>query len=181
VRAVPLATIVIAAGTGVGAVAALIGAVVALLAQRHTQRRRPASAEAIKVVRLKKAKRQQTIAATATSSKEELVQQKLNEAQTLINNDYYHAAIIMLGVVLGHTLREAVRRSNVTLTHSLNSKTRMVRILVTEGAINKSDVAATRLLTEICDRATHDFTEPSAEEARLAVELLRRILPSLSG
>jgi hypothetical protein len=231
VRAVPIATVVIATGTGVGAVAALLGAVVGLLARRRARCRSSEWAKEITVVRLKavlnggngavvllyneegivplveslrqatlrgdtlflldpysgyvykfiaEPERQKVVGAHA-ATKEELAQAKLNEALALISNGCYRAAILMLGVVLGHSLREVARRSTLTFIHSPNSSIRMMHALARANVIDKSDVAAIRLLAEICDRATFDLTEPSAEEARLATELLRRILRSVSG
>lgn len=104
---------------------------------------------------------------------------KLPEAQALIENGLYRAAVATLGVILEHALRQAIYRADVPLSRSTASSSQMGTALLTANLITKSDLRAVKQFAEIRNRAVHELAEPSADEARMALELLRRILQAL--
>jgi hypothetical protein len=176
VRAVPIATIVQTASQAITAVATLIGVLVALRSQSHKQCRRAKPTGTV----TKKTKRQKAVSPDSTASLGKPWQAKLDEAETLINGCHYRAAILILRVTLEHSLQEAVQRSNIKPTHRSKLSIQMVNALFKTNVLDKSGVAAIRLFSEICDRMATEPTEPSASDAHLAVELIRRILKSLA-
>jgi hypothetical protein len=124
--------------------------------------------------------RQVMVRATNTAQKEEPGQVKINEAQTLVNGGHYRAAIAILQSSLDDSLQEAVRRSNIKATRPLRSRIQKARALSRENVLDESDVVATILFSKIYNRAVCDSTEPSAGDARLAIELTRHILHSIA-
>jgi hypothetical protein len=176
VRAVPIATIVQAVEGGIMALAALIGAVVTLRKLYHARNRRDRSAEAV----APKPDRRRSVGAASATPKEKCDRAKLDEAQILINLGHYSAAIAILDFALEYALQDAVRRSNIKLNGSLKSSIQIANALFRANAMDKMDVAAARMFSEIRDSAAHGLIEPSASDAWLAVALLRRILRSVA-
>lgn len=117
---------------------------------------------------------------TVTSVLMELLKRdRLDEVQTLIDNGLYRAAVATMGVILEHTLQQSARGSDTMSRYRLASITQMVNALHKVDKIDKSTATAIRQFAEIRNRAVHELAEPSADEARLALELLKRILQAL--
>jgi hypothetical protein len=176
VRAVHIAAIVTAGAEAISSVAALIAAVVAVRSQRRTPDRNARSTEDAEL----QTGYQVMVRAGSTAQKEGPELAKINEAQTLINGGHYRAAIVILQLSLDYSLQEAIRRSNIRPVGPLRSSIQKAKALSRENLMDGSDVAATRLYSKIYNRAVCDFTEPSADDARLAVELIRHIVQSIA-
>jgi hypothetical protein len=175
VRAVDIATIATEVEGAISAVAALIGAVVAVSSQRRTSDSNAKSTEDGEL----QTGYQVMVGADSTAQKEKPEQAKLDEAETLIKDDHYRAAIAILQFTLDHSLQEAIRHSSIKPAHPLRSSIQKAEALSRENVLDELDVAAAKLLSKIYDRAVSDFTEPSAGDACLAVELIRYIMQSI--
>jgi hypothetical protein len=106
---------------------------------------------------------------------------KLNEAQTLINNGMYRAAVAIMGVILEHALQNAIRRADILVRRRLASSAQMADVLFQAGALGEPEVAVIRSFADIRNRAVHHLEEPSSDDAKLALGLLNRILQSLES
>jgi uncharacterized protein YutE (UPF0331/DUF86 family) len=106
---------------------------------------------------------------------------KLDEAQALIENGQYRAAVAIMGVILEHALQQGLRAADIAYERRSASATQMAIDLQRTKIIDKSDLAAVKQFSQIRNRAVHELAEPSGDEARLALELLRRILKVLGS
>lgn len=171
----PIATIVTVASTAVTAAAALIGALLALRSQPRTRCRHDEPAWTV----TKKARRQKTVGTGSLTHKKKAERAKIDEAERLISEGHYRAAVLILNIPLECALREATHRAGIRLAHSARPGVQMANALFRADVLDKSDVTAARLFSEIYERAATVPAEPPAGEARFAVELLKRILQSL--
>jgi hypothetical protein len=172
---VPIATIVTVVSTAVTAAAALIGALLALRSQPRTQCRPDEPAGTI----TKKARRQKAVGTGSPAHKKKAEPAEIDEAERLISEGHYRAAVLILNIPLECSLREATHRAGIRLAHSARPGVQMASALFRAEVLDKSDVSAARLFSEIYERAATVSAEPPAGEARLAAELLKRILHSL--
>jgi hypothetical protein len=127
----------------------------------------------------KKAKRQKAVGTGSPAHKEKAERAKIDEAEMLISEGHYRAAVLILNIPLECALREATHRAGIRLAHSARPGVQMANALFKADVLYKSDVIAARLFSEIYERAAGVSAEPPAGEARLAVELLKCILQSL--
>ncbi len=171
----PIATIVTVASTAVTAVAALIGVLLALRSQPRTRCRHDEPAGTV----TKKARRQKPVGTGSPAHKKKAKQAKMDEAEKLISEGHYRAAVLILNIPLECALRGAAHRAGIRPAHSAMPGVQMANALFRADVLDKSDVTAARLFSEIYERAATVSGEPPAGEARLAVELLKRILQSL--
>jgi HEPN domain-containing protein len=165
------ATVVVAA---ISALATLIGAVVTVRAQRRVSGSSPNSTEYGEL----QTGYRVTVEAGSAPQEEEFARTKLNEAEDLTNAGHYRAAIFILQPALEYFLQERMHRSNVEPECPLRSSLQKAKILVREKVLDESNVEAARLFSHIYGHALCDPAEPCADDARLAVALVRRIIQS---
>jgi hypothetical protein len=175
VSAVHIATTATEIEGAISAVAALIGAVVAVRSQRRTSDSNDKSTEDVE----SQAEYRVIVGADSTAQKERLEQAKLNEAEILIKGGHYRAAIAILQFTLDHSLQEAIGHSSIKPAHPLRSSIQKAKALSRENMLDESGVAATKLFSKVYNHAVCDFREPTADDAHLAVELIRYIMQSI--
>lgn len=109
-----------------------------------------------------------------------LERNKLDDAQSLIDNGLYRAAVASMGVILEHALRQAMRAADI-MSYRPSSSNQMAEGLLNVNKIDNSLRAEIGRFTGIRDRAVHELEEPSGDEARMALQLLKNILQVLGG
>ena len=112
---------------------------------------------------------------------QQLQRDKFDEAETLINSGHYRAAVAVMGVILEHALTQALRSTDLTFNRSLVSTTRLASVMLRSKIITRPDYDAIKEFSQIRNRAVHELADPSGDEARLALELLKRILKALEN
>jgi hypothetical protein len=106
-------------------------------------------------------------------------EQRSTKRKVFISEGHYRAAILILNIPLECALREAAHCAGIRLAHSARPGVQMANALFREDVLDKSDVTAARLFSEIYERAATVSAKPPAGDARLAIELLKHILQSL--
>jgi nucleoside 2-deoxyribosyltransferase len=123
---------------------------------------------------------EQAIDKMSSSLGELLERTKLDEAQSLIDNGLYRAAVASMGVILEYVLRQNIRTVDIGRLHRFPSVIQMTNALHEAGRIDDQLRAEIRQFSEIRNRAVHELAEPSADEAGLALQLLKHILQTLT-
>lgn len=115
----------------------------------------------------------------SSSLSELLERNKLDEAQSLIENGLYRAAVASMGVILEHALRHRLPTVGFIRPMKMASTAQMADALRDAGVINNELKMEIKQFTDIRNRAVHELEEPSADNARLALQLLKHILQAL--
>jgi len=115
-------------------------------------------------------------AAMIAALRELLEADKLREAETLIRNGMYRAAVAVLGVILEHALQTAIHGADLNIKRHPTSSYQMARALFEARVLGEAELAAVKQFAEIRNSAVHQLEEPSSNDAELALGLLRRIL-----
>ena len=109
-----------------------------------------------------------------------LGEDRLGEAERLVDAGLYRAAAAVLGILLEYALRRVLDRSaNV---HCLAQPERprglgqSLDALASANLIADGDIAQLREAINIRNRAVHQLEEPSADDARLALRVVREFI-----
>ncbi|MBF8278298.1 MAG: hypothetical protein HW406_1799 [Candidatus Brocadiaceae bacterium] len=101
---------------------------------------------------------------------------RLDEARSLITNGMYRAAVAMLGVLLEHSLHHILSNSQLMdlrikepISRTL-SMGKMVEILRKAEIIPQEEQSKLCEATMIRNRAVHDLTEPTMDQANMMLD-----------
>jgi hypothetical protein len=113
-----------------------------------------------------------------------LGEDRLDEAERLINGGMYRAAVAILGVLLEHSLRQL----DTKYTGALGSRStrplglgQALRLLIESGIIRPEDTAQLRRSIDIRNRAIHGLEEPRAEDARFMLDIVQGFIERYLG
>jgi uncharacterized protein YutE (UPF0331/DUF86 family) len=114
-----------------------------------------------------------------------LGEDRLDEAQRLIESGMYRAAVAMLGVLLEHSLRQLVAKYTDALGGRLTRRPlglgQALRLLTDAGVIRPEDGSRLSECVAIRNKGVHDLEEPRAEDARFMLGLVKEFIGRYLG
>jgi len=106
-----------------------------------------------------------------------LGEDRLDEAERLINAGMYRAAVAVLGIFLEHSLRRLVERYANTIRTGRPQRPlglgESLRLLADANLIRPDDLGLLREAIHARNRAVHQLEEPSGDDARLVLRVVR--------
>ena len=109
-----------------------------------------------------------------------LGEDRLDEAERLVEAGMYRAAAAVLGILLEYSLRRVLdRHANshcLTQPEMPRGLSESLEILASANLVADKDAAQLREAINIRNRAVHQLEEPSADEARLALRVVREFI-----
>jgi hypothetical protein len=107
-----------------------------------------------------------------------LGEDRLDEAERLINGGMHRAAVAVLGVLLEHSFRQLTERYANTVWRGRPQRPlglqQMLRLLTDAGLLNQEDAGALGHAIGLRNRAVHELDEPSEREARSVLQVVRQ-------
>ena len=114
-----------------------------------------------------------------------LGEDRVDEAQRLIDGGMYRAAVAMLGVLLEHSLRQLIAKYTDEISKQvprhLFGLGQALRFLTEHEIINSADSAKLQECVNIRNKAVHALEEPTAADARFVLKTTRIFVKKYLG
>jgi SIR2-like protein len=114
-----------------------------------------------------------------------LGEDRLDEAERLINAGMYRAAVAILGILLEHSLRRLLERYANTIRTSRSQRPfglgESLRLLAEASLVRPEDLGLLREAIFARNRAVHQLEEPSGDDARLVLRVVRDFVRKYVG
>jgi len=114
-----------------------------------------------------------------------LGEDRLDEAQRLIESGMYRASVAMLGVLLEHSLRQLIVKYTDALGGRLTRRPlglgQALRLLTDSGIIRPEDGSRLSECVAIRNKAVHDLKEPKAEDAWFMLDIVKEFIEKYLG
>ena len=106
-----------------------------------------------------------------------LGEDRLDEAERLVNAGMYRAAVAVLGILLEHSLRRLLERYANTVRSGRPQRPlglgESLHLLAEASLIHPNDLGLLREAVNARNRAVHQLEEPSLDDARLVLRVVR--------
>ena len=114
-----------------------------------------------------------------------LGEDRVDEAERLVGAGMYRAAVAVLGILLEHSLRRLLERYANTVWSGRSQRPlglgQSLRLLADAGLVSDDDLGLLKEAIIARNRAVHELEEPSGDDARLMLRVVRDFIQKYLG